>query len=138
MNDFFSKIRNSMNQFMQGRRGTDELAMATLIMALVFSILTSLTGIALFNLLSLALYIYTIYRIFSRDVSRRAAENAKYQKTFGDIRKKVTQFFRRLKNSKEYKYCRCPKCKILYRAKRGSGEKHIVCKQCGEEFDIKA
>ena len=138
MKDFWEKIKASLAGFMQGRHGGDELGMAMLIVGLVLSILQSLTGFTLFGLISMALYVWAIYRMMSRDDDKRSAENRAYQSRVSGTKKKVTQWTRRVKNSKEYKYCRCPKCKVLYRVKRGTGEKHIVCRQCKEEFDVKA
>ena len=43
-----------------------------------------------------------------------------------------------MKNRKDYKYFKCPNCKVLLRLKRGCGEKEITCVRCQHRFKQKA
>ena len=122
---------------MQGRHGADQLGMFTLIAGLVLSLLASFTGIGIFSLLGLALYIWTLFRMFSRNHEARVRENQKYVALTSGWKTKLSQFWKRQKNRKEYKYFRCPKCRLLLRLKRGCGEKEITCR-CGHQFKQKA
>lgn len=134
----FTKIRMALASFMQGRNGVDNLGLAALWMGLVCSLLGSLLGVGLFSLAGTALYIYSIWRMLSRNVYKRTMENRHYVGFINPIQTKVGQFFLRLKNRKEYKYFKCPQCKVLIRLKRGTGPKHICCPKCRHEFDQKA
>ena len=135
---FWQKIRNVMITFMQGRHGPDQLGMFTLIAGLVLSLLSSFTGFPLFSLLGLALYVCTLFRMFSRNHEARIRENQRYVSLTSGWRTKASQFIKRMKNRKEYKYFRCPKCRVLLRLKRGCGEKDITCVRCGHQFKQKA
>ena len=79
-----------------------------------------------------------MYRLLSRNREKRMAENRKYMSLTSDTATKVRQFIRRLKNRKEYRYFRCPNCRVLLRMKRGTGEKEITCARCQHQFRQKA
>ena len=132
------RIKQSIARFMMGRHGADNLGIFTLITGLVMSILGSFTGIGLFSLLGFALYIWTLFRMFSRNNEKRVAENRKYIELTSGWKTKIRQFFRRMKNRRDYKYFKCPNCKVLLRLKRGSGEKEITCVRCGFQFKQKS
>ena len=135
---FLEKMKNSMARFMQGRHGVDNLGMFTLIAGLVCSIIASFTGIGLLSLIGFALYVWTVFRMFSRNQEARAKENRKYIDLTSGWKTKWTQFLRRMKNRKDYKYFKCPNCKVLLRLKRGCGEKEITCVRCNHKFTQKA
>jgi hypothetical protein len=135
---FWQRIKESITRFMQGRHGADNLGMFTLLTGLVFSLLGSFTGISLFSLLGFALYVWTLFRMFSRNNEKRIAENRKYIELTSGWKTKSRQFAKRMKNRREYKYFKCPQCKVLLRMKRGSGEKDITCVRCGHQFREKS
>ena len=123
---------------MQGRNGVDNLGFAALWTGLIVSLVDTFIGTGLLSLLGTALYIYAMWRMFSRNVYKRNEENRLF---VGFVESKKTegrQFLLRLKNAKEYKYFKCPQCKVLIRLKRGSGEKQIRCPRCQHEFTQKA
>jgi hypothetical protein len=136
--NFLQRLRESLARFMIGRHGPDNLGMFTLIGGLVCSLLGSFTGIGLFSLVGFASYVWTIFRMFSRNNDKRIAENRKYIELTSNWKLKSSQFMKRMKNSKDYKYFKCPNCKVLLRMKRGSGEKDITCIRCGHQFKAKS
>ncbi len=135
---FWAKIKAGLVRFMQGRHGTDNLGIFTLILGLILSLVGSFTGVGILSFLGLALYVITIFRMCSRNQEARARENRKYIELTSGWKTKITQFFRRCKNRKEYKYFKCPKCRALIRMKRGSGERDITCVRCSHQFRAKA
>lgn len=135
---FWQHIKESVARFMQGRHGADNLGMLTLISGLILSLLGSFTGIGLFSLAGLILYICTLFRMFSRNHEKRMAENRRYIDLTSNWKTKISQFMKRMKNRREYSYFKCPNCKVLLRLKRGCGEKDITCIRCGHEFKHKA
>ncbi len=134
----WQKIKSGLMTFMAGRHGSDNLGMFTLFTGLALSLLGSIFGFGLLSLLGFALYIITIFRMLSRNNEARMKENQKYIQLTSQWKTRWTQFVKRQKNKKEYKYFRCPKCKLLLRLKRGSGEKDITCVRCGHQFHQKA
>ena len=95
-------------------------------------------GISLLSLIGFALYIWTIFRMFSKNNEKRWEENRKYIELSSNWKTKVSQFIKRMKNRRDYKYFKCPNCKVLLRLKRGSGEKEITCVRCGFQFKQKS
>ena len=135
---FWQRIKMSLARFMQGRHGPDNLGMFTLIAGLVTSLLGSFTGIGLLSLTGFGLYVWTIFRMLSRNNDKRIAENRKYIDLTSNWKTKSGQFAKRMKNRRDYKYFKCPNCKVLLRLKRGCGEKDITCVRCGHQFRQKA
>ena len=135
---FWQRIKESFARFMQGGHGPDNLGIFTLLTGLVFSLLGSFTGLILFSLLGFVLYILTLFRMFSRNHEKRSAENRKYIELTSGWKTKLNQFIKRTKNRRDYRYFKCPNCKVLLRMKRGSGEKDITCVRCGHQFKAKS
>ena len=132
------RLRNAVLHFMQGRHGVDQLGMFTLLAGLGLSLAGSFSGLGLLSLTGTALYIVTVFRMLSRNSTRRIQENQKYLSLTSGIKTSCTQFIRRQKNRKEYKFFKCPQCHVLLRLKRGTGEKEITCPKCGHQFNQKA
>lgn len=135
---FLDKIRAAFARFMSGRYGADQLSYAMVIGALVMTVIGALSGLGLLTLMADALLVVVFIRILSRDRLRRAHENEVYLEKTQKIRRAVTEWFNRVKNSKKYRYFSCPKCKTRLRVPRGVGNVTITCKSCGEKFDKKA
>ena len=135
---FLQRVKAALARFMVGRHGPDNLGMFTLVAGLVCSLLGSFTRIGLLSLIGFVLYVTTLFRMFSRNHEKRMAENRKYIELTSDWKTKIRQFFRRMKNRRDYKYFKCPNCKVLLRMKRGSGEKEITCVRCGHQFTRKS
>ena len=131
-------MRQALARFMMGRHGADNLGMFTLLTGLACSLLGSFTRVSILSLIGLVLYIITLFRMFSRNHEKRTAENRKYIEFTSGWKTKIRQFTRRMKNRKDYRYFKCPNCKVLLRMKRGSGEKDITCVRCGHQFKQKS
>ena len=84
---FFDKMRAGFARFMAGRYGSDQLNFAMLIVALVGSLIGSLTGLGIVTIAADALLIVMFYRMLSKDRYRRAHENAAALPRSGDRRR---------------------------------------------------
>ena len=135
---FFQRLSRRFMAFMSGRNGIDQLALVSLVVSLVLQLIGSLTGTGLLLIISLALYGWTLFRVFSRKSYKREEENKKFTAWWYNIKTKVQQFIKRLKLSKDYKYFKCPQCGVLLRLKRGEGEKDICCPKCQNRFKQKS
>ena len=134
----WTRIKMALAGFMQGRNGVDNLGWHALWTGLILSLVSSFLGSMLLSLAGNVLYFYALFRMLSRNVVKRQAENNRYVSFMNNWQKEVKQFFLRLKGTKEYKYFRCPSCKNRLRLRRGCGEKHITCPVCRHQFDQKA
>lgn len=135
---FGQKIKAALAKFIQGRHGTDNLGMFTLVTGLVLSLVSMFTGSGILSAIGLLLYIVTLFRMFSRNNEKRQAENRKYIDLTGGWKTKFQQWKNRMKNRKTYKYFKCPKCKAMLRLTRGCGEKDVTCPRCQNQFKQKA
>lgn len=135
---FLDKIKAWFQRLMAGRHGADEFSLAMLIAGIALSIIGSLTHFGLLSLLSLALYIYALFRMFSTNHEKRYAENQKYLSIVHGSSGSVRQFFVRLKNIRKYKYFKCPQCHSRLRLPRKVGEVTVTCGNCHHAFKQKA
>ena len=136
---FFDKLKYGFIRFMQGRYGgTDKLNRFLIYGAIALMIVNMFFGSSILSLLYTAMYFYAIFRMFSRNMSARYAENTKFEQLFGKAQISVRQFIVRMKNSKQYKYFTCPKCKSRLKLPRGVGEVTVTCGKCGEKIRKKA
>ena len=134
----WTRIKMALAGFMQGRYGVDNLGWHALWTGLILSLVSSFLGSMLLSLAGNVLYFYALFRMLSRNVVKRQAENTRYVSFMNNWQKELKQFFLRLKGTKEYKYFRCPACKNRLRLRRGCGEKHITCPVCKHQFDQRA
>lgn len=135
---FLQKAKDGLRRFMTGRRGADEFSLALLIAGVVLSMLSSVTRIGLFYLIGLVAYGFSIYRMFSRNLQRRYAENAKFLTFWRGWRSNLKQFVNRVKNLRKYKYFKCPECHARLRLPRKVGEVTVTCGKCHHAFKQKA
>ena len=130
-----NRIKNALYRFMYGRYGSDELSRFLLIVSFAVALISILFGNGILRLVFYGLFwaivIYTYFRMFSKNIYKRRAENDFY---LG----KKKYIIQRFKQRKEYKFYDCPKCKTHLRVPRGVGKVTITCKKCGHQFDRKA
>lgn len=130
MKRFFQNIGERMRQWMQGRYGQDELSNFLCVAALVVVLLSWIPALRFLYVFALALLIWSLFRCYSRNISKRQQERAAYMR----MRGKVTGFFslqkRRWTDRKDYRYLRCRQCGALLRVPRGKGTVRVTCPKC--------
>ena len=126
-------MKEKLQRFMWGRYGNDRFNQFLMIVALVCLAL-SFFGLRIFYVLALALLIYAYYRMFSRDMSKRSAENQWYLRREMKVRSWIGGRKKAFAQRKEYRIFKCPKCGQKLRVPRGKGKIAIRCRKCGEEF----
>ena len=130
-------MKEKLIRFMQGRYGVDQLSKFLLILGLVVVVIS-----ALFNsrvslilyILGWVLVIYCYFRVFSRNIPKRYAENQAFlAKTY-----KIRMFFQKQKNiwqqRKTHHIYTCPSCKQKIRIPKGKGKIEVRCPKCGTTF----
>lgn len=132
------RMKEKMIRFMQGRYGADTLSKFLLICGLVVVLLSSFSSRdsirMFFYILGWALIIYCYYRMFSRNTTKRYAENQAFlARTY-----KGRCYFQKqkelMKQRKLYHIYTCPGCKQKIRIPRGKGKIEVRCPKCGETF----
>ena len=145
---FWQKIKQSFRNFMNGRNGVDQLSMALLWTGLLAYLLGSIVGSIqvsvvfpligmLLNLVGFAAYVFSIFRLFSRNIEKRRAENRRYVTMMEKKSTERRQAKVRFQNRKKYKYFKCPGCKAWLRLPRGSGVVTVTCSRCHTSFTQK-
>ena len=79
-----------------------------------------------------------IFRMFSRNEDKRAAENRRYLAWKQRVTTKARQARNRFKNRKQYKYFKCPNCHAWLRLPRKAGVVTVSCNRCHSSFTQKA
>lgn len=134
-----SKFRNALYRFMYGRNGVDALSWALVVLEVVLSLLSSFIHVrgvsqALY-FVSTALMFVVLLRIFSRDLARRQAENAKFL-TWWTPKANAIRGAQAHRADKAHKYVRCS-CGAYCRVPRGVGKIELTCPKCGRKKVIK-
>lgn len=159
-------FRYKLQQFMYGRNGADELSFASIVAAVVLSVISMFFGwvywlYIVFRLLTLALIVYAFFRMFSRNVEKRRSENVRFTafidkmrskrrnnqntnsaySSYGynyDYNTKKAQKVKYKEDKKLYKYFKCPSCRTKLRVPKGKGKLTITCPKCRNTFKGKS
>ena len=133
-------MRDKFNIFMQGRYGVDELSRFTMGVALALIILTMFVNIvnrsvgSVLDFLGIAAIVYAYFRIFSRNIQQRYAENQKYLQMTSKLRLRFNKEKNLMKQRKTHHIYACPGCGQKIRIPRGKGKIEIECPKCHTKF----
>lgn len=132
-------MKEKFIRFMQGRYGVDQfsrftmgLALAAIILA-IFAKQGSFLG-TLLDTVGFFAIIYTYYRIFSKNIQKRYAENQKYLSATGKIRMRFQKEKNLMEQRKTYHIYTCPGCSQKIRIPKGKGKIEIDCPKCHTKF----
>lgn len=130
-------FRERIYRFMAGRYGKDELGSFLLYLWLVLIITNLFLELWAITVIELCVAVWSIFRIMSRNIYKRQAENSFYL----NARSKIAAPFKMMKNKwrdrKTHVYKRCPGCKSTLRLPKVRGEHTVKCPRCSDRFDIK-
>lgn len=143
-------------RMMYGRYGVDQLGWVLCGSYFLCRLLYLMTHWIFWSYLELALMIFCFYRIFSRNISKRQAENEKMlsiwhrisQSSRGvshgtsggfsavgtAIHNQVYSWTKRVKDLPTHRTFACPQCRQKLRVPRGRGKIEIACPRCGTNF----
>ena len=136
-------MKDKFYRFMQGRYGVDQFAKFTMGVALVSIVLaifvnTGSSAGSLLDMLGLVAIVYTYFRIFSRNISKRAQENQKYLSATAKLRQRLNKEKNMMKQRKDYHIYTCPSCGQKVRIPRGKGKIEISCPKCHSKFVMRS
>ena len=140
---FFTRFKNALARFMYGRNGADQLSMTLLWAAILLDLLlprlikndkvTSLTG-----LVAAGIAVVALWRMLSKNLQKRRAENAKYLQKFWWPVRRTLQGKKQQLSDKEHKYFTCSGCGTVCRVPKGKGKIVITCPKCGQKIQGKS
>lgn len=126
-------MREKIYRFMQGRYGNDQFNRFLMVLVLVLFVL-SLFGVPFAYLLAIACMVYAYFRMLSRNLYKRRAENSVYMKYEYKVKQKLATWKRDMKQRKTHHIYKCPSCKQKIRIPRGKGKIEIRCPKCNQTF----
>lgn len=127
-------------QFMYGRNGFDSYSFFLFIVSLslstanwfVFDLWASLSIYAVQTLI----FAYALFRILSRNVHKRSAENRRFLKIWSGFKNFFVLQKNRIRDIKKYRYRKCRYCRATLRLKRRRGKHTVRCPKCRGEFKV--
>ena len=124
---------------MYGRNGADQLCWAILIAELALSFLVGIVNNPFFSIFvhyaTLFLSVYLLFRIFSCNLEKRRAENAKFMQWWGP-KQNALRGAKARRADKTHKYVKCS-CGTYCRVPRGVGRVELTCPKCGKKQIVK-
>ena len=135
MKNFLYRISSALARFMYGRNGMDQLGIAVLMLYLILAIIQPVfrrwAAVELIlSIIAAALAVWALFRMFSRNLAKRRAENAKFLSWWNPIKGRIAGARSRSKD-KDHKYFTCKNCKTICRVPVGKGKIEITCPKCG-------
>ena len=130
-------MRERFYRFMQGRYGADELSkaiLAAMVVCVVFSWFADGVVKTMFGIAMWALLIYSYMRMFSKNHTKRWAENQKYLSFKNRILGRINKEKNYAQQRKTHRIYSCPGCKQKIRVPKGKGKIEISCPKCRTKF----
>ena len=138
----FRKIGNAIARFMYGRNGMDQLNLVLMWVVLILDVVTMLVqrnhaavSMVLYWL-SMAGWVYVLFRIVSKNLSKRRGENQKFVNWVWRMKSSRAGAKERHAD-KDHKYFTCKNCKTICRVPVGKGKIIITCPKCGAQIHAK-
>lgn len=138
-----NRFRYKLYEFMQGRRGMDQLnhflIRAALIMLLVALLCRRITILYILTYYGgLFILFYGYFRMLSRNIYKREMENNKFLAwRYKRNQKRGYQQQYQNVDFERFVYFQCPSCGQKMRAPRKKGKIRIQCHSCGTSFEKK-
>ena len=126
-------MKEKLYRFMMGRYGNDTLNYVLLGTYLVLSFMRN----SIASIIGLILFMFSLYRCFSRDIWKRRSENEKFLQLTKPIRQHIKAITNNFKD-KQRKYFVCPSCQQVVRVPRHRGKIEITCPSCRKHFTRKS
>ncbi len=130
-------MKDKLYKFMIGRNGVNELSrflsIFSMIVVIISLFLKNKFGTILV-LFGFGMLIYSNMIIFSKNLTKRRAENQDYLRLRNKFTSKFTNGKMMWKQRKEFKFFKCSNCKTILRVPRGKGKIKVHCKRCGNDM----
>lgn len=135
-------MREKIIKFMRGRYGADEFSRFLVWVVIGFWVVSIIlrsagrdsqplaTAGVVTDYISFVAIIYCLFRMFSKNISKRQKENRLYLK----YKTNITGIFRAKNTDKTYKIYKCPQCGQKVRVPKNKGKIAISCPNCKKEF----
>ena len=130
MRGFFMRLGNTIQYFMQGRYGIDELGIVLLVAGFGLSFLSFIGPLAILSIPSFVIIVWAYVRCFSKNFDKRRREFLAYMRMKKKMSDRISLLKRIRSERKTHKYFKCKACKARLRVPRGKGKIEITCPKC--------
>ena len=130
-----------LQKFMLGRYGSDQMNLALVVLAVFLALLAGIVKSPIIQAIGLALIIYALFRMLSKNVAARRKENNWFLHWSQPVTTKLGNFLtRRLAehNDKEHRYFSCSTCRARLRVPKNRGTLQVTCPKCGRVTKVKS
>lgn len=125
---------NQIRRWMYGRHGSDEFSFGLIALYFILTLIGTLFSSGLICFLAYIPGFYAIFRVLSKDHTKRTAENAIFLQYFNPVKRKLMRKSNQWKDRKTYKYYKCKSCGQTIRVPKGKGKIQITCPKCKFDF----
>jgi len=130
-------FRERIANFMAGRYGADRFYYFLIAIYFILVAVNLFFNSLVLSLAETAVFIYAIYRVMSRNIYKRQAENEKYIKAT----EKPKRFFNlqkcKYRDRKTHVYKKCPYCSNNLRLPKQKGKHTVACPCCKNRFETR-
>ena len=130
-------VRERIARFMAGRNGADRFYHFLIALCFVIIVINVFVNSVILSVLELSVLIYATFRVLSKNIYKRQAENRAFLKLTEKPRKHFELVKCKIRDRKTHVYKKCPACKSNLRLPRERGKHTVVCPRCGNRFDAK-
>lgn len=139
--DFQRKMAEAQRRLAEwswGRNGADECSSVFTNCAVLLVVINLFAHNTALSVVALLFLVYAGWRISSKDVLKRRAENAEFVRRLGPATAWLVNPFAAAREARQYKHLTCPSCGQRVRIPRGKGRVRITCPKCHTRFDGRA
>ena len=131
------KIKEKLARFMSGRYGGDQLNSFILITVAILMVVNIFLDSLIIYIAYMLLWIWSLFRMLSRKIYKRRAENEKFLRLWTPIKNKFKLMKNKRRDRKTHVYKKCPRCKSVLRLPKQKGKHTVRCPKCSNRFDVK-
>lgn len=125
-------------EWLLGRQGPDDLAVFCVNLAMVLVLVNVFAHVWALSIAALAILVYGMFRIQSKNLGARARENEAFLRALGPARPWFQNPRAAWGELRAYKHVRCFSCKQRVRVPRGKGRLRVTCPRCKTKFEVRS
>ena len=134
LKQFGYQMQSRMAQFLYGRNGFDNLARACNAVAILLLVINIFAQNAVLYFLWMVFFAYSVFRVYSRNIPKRYAENQKFLAMMDVPQKRIRLLKLQWRDRSVSRYYICKSCHQQIRVPKGKGRIEIRCPKCGARF----
>lgn len=131
------KFTGKLMAFMYGRYGIDSLGRGLFVLYFILWFLNLFIRSTVLWLVNLFVILFLIFRVLSKNIARRRAENEIFLKVWHPVKTELRLAYDRIHDIKTNRYRKCRHCKAIIKLPNKRGTQTVKCPKCGEKFSVK-